>query len=131
MRIKFVGLLLALGTIAYKVYIFTSYQRQILAWWGGLIVLYFLMYSTSALTVFAACAKDSTATLMSIIMAVFCALLLAGDFISWLGFMVTLNDMPMSHMGITPICNVVLLVANLSILIECRIRGKKAKPAAA
>ncbi|MBO4927432.1 MAG: hypothetical protein J5379_04190 [Clostridiales bacterium] len=124
-RIKILGLILGLGTIAFKVYNFVSYQRVILDWWGNLIILYFLMYATGIFTVVASCVKDSVSVVMSVILAVFSGLFLGYDFISWIGFMVSLNSTPMSHMGFTPVCHCVLLVANISILLNCHTKGKK------
>lgn len=127
--LKFLGAAIAVGSIVYKVILFTTYSRSITDWWGSMIVLYFLLYATSVCTILGAFLKESASGVISICMLVFCALFLSMDFLSYLGFAVSLNNTPMTHMGITPLANVILIVANICILIGSLIQEKKKKTA--
>ena len=121
---RMIGLILGIGALICKIVDFAIFHDSILDWWGRMILLYIIMYSTSVLTIISAVTKDSVSKILSIIVMSLSAVLLGCDSIAWLGFAASLNSTPMHELGIMPVCNVVHAVAGVFVLISsCRSRA--------
>ncbi|MCR4791894.1 MAG: hypothetical protein K5871_04040 [Lachnospiraceae bacterium] len=95
------------------------YKNSIMDWWGTTIVIYLAFYFTSILTIVSSLVQRTASIIFSIIMLFVSATLLGADMLSYLGFAATLNSTPMIKMGIMPVVNIMNVVANGVILIEC------------
>ena len=109
--LKFTGLLVAAAALVYKVIFAVAYFDEITDWWGGMIVLYFVLYITSIATVASAFLKGLAGQITAITTAVVSGLFLGVDFIMWLGFAATLNSNSLISVGIAPLVNVLNIIA--------------------
>ena len=115
--LKLIGLLIAIGGFIYKAVFAVTYFEDIYEWWSRLILLYFLLYSTSIITIASSLLKGTASLVMSIVVIALSWTLLLADGISYLGFAASLNDTPMIQLGITPLVNVLNMIAGVFILI--------------
>lgn len=115
--LKTTGLLVAAVALVYKVIFAVAYFDEITDWWGGMIVLYFVLYITSAATLASAFLKGMAGQITAITTAVVSGLFLGVDFIMWLGFAATLNSNSLISVGIAPLVNVLNIIACALIVI--------------
>ena len=116
---KNVGYTIALVSLAVKIVNFLIFFSNIVEWWKGELLVYFLLWFTHFVTIKSSKSRNSVSIPLSIIMIIVSVLFLLGDGLAFLGFVISLNTgLPMT-VGITALCNILNLAANISILVEC------------
>ena len=119
---KKVGYTIALISLAIRILTFLIFLGSIIEWWGAAVIIPICLSFTHFATIKSAKSRNSVSVPLSIVMIVISVIFLLADGFMFLGFVISLNSTPLMAMGMTPICNVLNIVANISILIESAVK---------
>ncbi|MBP5554504.1 MAG: hypothetical protein J6X94_06485 [Lachnospiraceae bacterium] len=116
--IKKVGFTIAMISLIIKGIDLLVFFGSIIEWWGIGIIFYFCLCFTHLVTIKSSRSDNNISVPLSIIMIFVSVLFLLGDILAFLGLAISLNSTPLMAVGITPLCNLLNIAANISILIE-------------
>lgn len=116
--IKKVGYTIAMISLIIKGIDLIFFFGSIIEWWKTGIIFYFCLWFTHLATIKSSRSGNNVSVPLSIIMIFVSVLFLLGDVFAFLGFAISLNSTSLMTVGITPLCNLLHIVANISILIE-------------
>ena len=120
-RVKRFGFIIGAGTLLYRLVSFFVLNEDIFSFWNRGIFIYFALYLVSFFTIKSSVTDDKKSKKLSLIMIIVSVLLLYIDYLSFLGIYSTQNGISVYKSGISPVADALNLIANIVILIQCRL----------
>ena len=108
---KIIGLVIALGALAYKLVFTVYYWDSIVMWWAGTIAMFFILFATSFATAFTTFTRGIATLILAGTMIAISLTFLVVDGLCVLGFAASLNNSTLTECGIFPLVNVLNSIA--------------------
>ncbi|MBO4825550.1 MAG: GNAT family N-acetyltransferase [Lachnospiraceae bacterium] len=123
-NIKWTGLCIGVGTLAFKLCYLILNFKITTSWWNSSLWLYVIFYATSIMTICASLIRDEKAKELAILNIATSVLLLFFDGFMFVGFAMSLGTFPTFEEGAFPIINLIHIVAGALTLAECAVRKR-------
>ena len=108
---KIIGLVIAIGALAYRLICNAVYIDDITKQWGGLIFLFFAVYAVNLMTILTTFTRGKLTLILSIVMISVSMCIVCFDGLMFIGSIVSLADRTMSEQGLFPLAFVINTIA--------------------
>ena len=128
---KIIGLVIALISLGYRLICTASYIDSITDWWGGMILLFFVVFLISLITIATSFTRGPLTLILSAGMIILSMLLIGVDIFALLGFAASLDNASLAERGFLPLAHILNIVASFMNLIGFISLDRKEKKKAA
>ena len=110
---KIIGLVVALGALAYRIGCNVVYFDTLTDYWANMIGIFYIAYLVNLATIFTTFTRGKLTLILSIVMIVTSSCIVFFDGLLYVGSIVSLSDATMSEQGMFPLSYCLTTVAAL------------------